>query len=186
MNNPSDPNELFDVVNNDDEVIGTAKRHEVHEQGLYHRGVHVWLYTDEKELIFEKRSMTKDLYPGKLNATVGGHVSSGETYIETAVRELEEESGVVASGDELYFLTKFLSQNIDEQTGLIDNEFLSVYILPFHGSLSDLRIEPGEKTGFEKFSIHELEAMPEEDKHKFIQELFEKDLPFLINYLKSL
>ena len=58
------PEEIFDVVNERDEVVGREVRREVHRLGLKHRAVHVLVFNARGELFLQKRSMTKDTFPG--------------------------------------------------------------------------------------------------------------------------
>lgn len=85
--------EIFDVVNERDEVIGRAPRSEVHARGLLHRAVHVLVFNTRGEIFLQKRSMLKDRQPGLWGASASGHVDSGEEYDATVVRELGEELG---------------------------------------------------------------------------------------------
>lgn len=87
--------EIFDVVNERDEVIGQAPRQEVHARGLWHRAVHVLVFNARGEIFLQKRSMLKDTAKGKWDSSSSGHVDSGEAYDATAVRELREEIGLV-------------------------------------------------------------------------------------------
>jgi len=86
--------ELFDVVNERDEVIGRAPRREVHARGLRHRAVHVLVFNSRGEIFLQKRSTKKDREPGVWDSSCSGHVDSGEIYDETAARELREEIGL--------------------------------------------------------------------------------------------
>ena len=86
--------EIFDVVNERDEVIGRAPRREVHARGLLHRAVHVLVFNSRGEIFLQKRSMNKDRQPGVWDSSVSGHVDSGEEYDACAVRELREEIGL--------------------------------------------------------------------------------------------
>jgi isopentenyl-diphosphate delta-isomerase type 1 len=87
-------NELFDVVNERDEVVGQAPRHQVHAQELLHRAVHVMVFNGKGQLFLQKRSMAKDSEPGTWSASCSGHVDAGESYDRAAQRELEEEIGL--------------------------------------------------------------------------------------------
>lgn len=87
--------EIFDVVNERDEVVGQAPRQEVHARGLWHRAVHVLVFNARGEIFLQKRSMLKDTAKGKWDSSSSGHVDSGEEYDATAVRELREEIGLV-------------------------------------------------------------------------------------------
>ena len=86
--------EIFDVVNERDEVVGQNTRREVHRLGLKHRAVHVLVFNARGETFLQKRSMTKDREPGKWDSSSSGHVDSGEEYDACAVRELREEIGL--------------------------------------------------------------------------------------------
>jgi isopentenyl-diphosphate delta-isomerase type 1 len=89
--------EIFDVVNERDEVIGQQERSEVHRQGLMHRSVHVLVFNAAGQVFLQKRSMTKDRQPGLWDSSASGHVDAGEDYDACAVRELREEIGLQLS-----------------------------------------------------------------------------------------
>jgi isopentenyldiphosphate isomerase len=86
--------EIFDVVNERDEVIGQRARHEVHRLGLMHRAVHVLVFNASGQVFLQKRSMKKDRQPGVWDSSASGHVDAGEDYDTCAVRELREEIGL--------------------------------------------------------------------------------------------
>jgi isopentenyldiphosphate isomerase len=89
--------EIFDVVNERDEVIGQETRNEVHRRGLMHRAVHILVFNSRGEVFLQKRSMKKDRQPGRWDSSSSGHVDSGEHYDQCALRELREEIGLVLS-----------------------------------------------------------------------------------------
>jgi isopentenyl-diphosphate delta-isomerase type 1 len=86
--------EIFDIVNERDEVIGRLPRSQVHREGHKHRAVHVLVFNARGELFLQKRSMAKDCFPGAWDSSASGHVDSGEDYDACAVRELGEEIGL--------------------------------------------------------------------------------------------
>ena len=83
--------DIFDVVNEHDEIIGREPRSVVHARGLRHRAVHVLVFNAAGQLFLQKRSMTKDNDPGLWDSSCSGHVDSGESYAVAAERELMEE-----------------------------------------------------------------------------------------------
>ncbi len=89
--------EIFDIVNERDEIIGAAPRAVVHRDGLRHRAVHVLVFNALGEVFLQKRSMTKDCAPGKWDSSSSGHLHQGEQYDVCAIRELREEIGLVLS-----------------------------------------------------------------------------------------
>jgi isopentenyl-diphosphate delta-isomerase type 1 len=94
MNHAQRPDEIFDVVNDLDEIIGQQTRGEVHRLELKHRAVHVLVFNRRGEVFLQKRSMAKDTFPGAWDSSVSGHLDTGEDYDACAVRELREEIGL--------------------------------------------------------------------------------------------
>lgn len=88
------PDELFDVVDEEDNVIGQATRAVVHARGLFHRAVHIFLFNQRGELLIQQRSAAKDEFPLCWTSSASGHVDAGEEYLPAAQRELEEELGL--------------------------------------------------------------------------------------------
>jgi isopentenyldiphosphate isomerase len=140
------PDETFDVVNDRDEVIGQATRREVHERGLKHRAVHVLLFSPRSELFVQKRSATKDTFPGRYDSSASGHLDSSETYDACAARELREELGLEVPPTELVRRFK-----IDAclETGW---EFVWVYILrgDYRPRIDPTEIELGDFWGLDR------------------------------------
>ncbi len=85
--------EIFDVVNERDEIIGQQPRGEVHRLGLKHRAVHVLMFNRLGELFLQKRSVQKDCFPGKWDSSASGHLDCGEDYDACVIREVREELG---------------------------------------------------------------------------------------------
>src|SRR3954451_14546172 len=94
MNHAQRADEIFDVVNDRDEVIGRNTRGEVHRLGLKHRAVHVLVFNRRGELFLQKRSLKKDTFPGAWDSSTSGHLDQGEDYDACALRELWEEIGL--------------------------------------------------------------------------------------------
>ena len=86
--------EIFEIVDEHDEVVGRQTRREVHLTGLRHRAVHVLVYNQSGQLFLQKRSMLKDCFPGTWDSSASGHVAPGESYDDCAVREVGEELGL--------------------------------------------------------------------------------------------
>jgi isopentenyl-diphosphate delta-isomerase type 1 len=89
--------EFFFVVDEDDNVLRKASREECHsDRSLIHRSVYIFVVNGRNEVYLQKRSMSKDLYPGYYTGSATGHVDYGEEYDEAARRELREELGISA------------------------------------------------------------------------------------------
>ena len=87
----SEYDEIFDVVDSEDTVIGQGSRLQVHKNDLMHRSVHILVFNSTGSLFLQKRAMIKDESPGLWDSSAAGHVESGEGYISCAKRELNEE-----------------------------------------------------------------------------------------------
>jgi isopentenyldiphosphate isomerase len=168
--------EIFDIINEYDEVVGTAPRAEAHRKGLRHRAIHVLFVTPARELILQRRSMSKDTQPGYLTVTVGGHVPSGKAYDETAVKEIFEETGLRLSRADLTPMGDLSYDVHDPVTRAHDCELVRVYGHRFKGKISNLRIEPGEGAGFETWNIDRLMNLSaaEGEKYKIAPGLLSK------------
>ena len=90
--------EIFDIVDDSDNIIGSASRDFVHGQGLLHRSAHLLIFNSRDEILLQLRSESKDSFPGRWDSSVSGHVDSGESYDECIVRETREEIGLEISG----------------------------------------------------------------------------------------
>jgi isopentenyl-diphosphate delta-isomerase len=86
--------EWFDVVDEQDQIVGTCPRSQVHRRRLLHRAIHVFLFRPNGEILIHKRSASKEEFPSVWTSSCSGHVSSGDGYPETARRELLEELGI--------------------------------------------------------------------------------------------
>jgi isopentenyl-diphosphate Delta-isomerase len=115
------PAEIFDVVDAADRVVGWAPRRQVHARRLCHRAVHVLLFDLAGRLYVQKRSVTKDTFPGHYDSSASGHLDRGEDYDAGALRELREELALDLSPRHLHRLFKL---GACQQTGW---EFVWVY-----------------------------------------------------------
>ncbi len=136
--------EYFDVVDENDLVIERLTRSEVHRRKLLHRAVHVFLFRSDGTLLIHKRSDSKEEFPSVWTSSCSGHVSAGEDYDTTAVRELQEELGVDSQVERLQ---KF-SASADTS-----HEFTVLY-----QCISDAAVtpDPGEITAVRWLSVDEI------------------------------
>lgn len=143
--------EFFDIVNDQNEVVGLEKRQVVHQTGLCHRGVHVFLFTPDRRLLIQKRSQTRDKFPGTLDCSVSEHLKPGESYLDAAVRGLREELGI---GD--IHLTRLVQFRMNY--GPNDNEFSEI----FEGTFNDdipITIDHNEVDEIAFHTLSELEEI---------------------------
>ncbi len=112
--------ELLDIVNDEDIVTGQEMRSTVHQLGLQHRGVHVFLFTQDGKMLVQKRSADRAASPSALDCSVSEHVKAGESYLDAAIRGMREEMGV--DGIEIKPLVRFRMNY-----GINDNEISTLY-----------------------------------------------------------
>ncbi|MCS6926312.1 MAG: NUDIX hydrolase YfcD [Candidatus Binatia bacterium] len=86
--------EIVTIVDADNRVVGTATRGQMRAQNLPHRSTYILVFTPRGELYVQKRTTTKDVFPGYYDPVAGGVVLAGESYEEAALRELAEEMGI--------------------------------------------------------------------------------------------
>jgi isopentenyl-diphosphate Delta-isomerase len=90
-----DQKEQFTVVDKEDAILEYRSRYDCHhDRNLIHRVVYVVLCNNRGDVLMQKRSAVKDLSPGMYTTAASGHVSKGETYEQSAARELQEELGI--------------------------------------------------------------------------------------------
>src|SRR5262245_39455024 len=90
----SSADEIVTIVDDHNEVVGSATRREVRAGRLPHRSTYILVFNSSGDLFVQKRTLTKDIYPGYYDPVAGGVVLAGESYEAGAVRELEEELGI--------------------------------------------------------------------------------------------
>ncbi len=86
--------EILDIVDDTDLVVGQALRTVVHQCGLQHRGVHIFLVTPGNKLVVQRRGRQRETSPLALDCSVSEHVKTGESYRKAALRGLAEELGI--------------------------------------------------------------------------------------------
>ena len=96
-----DKYELLCVVNEHDVPIKPRPRHVVFKKGLWRRTAHVWIINSKKKLLCQQRSLKKDVSPGWWEPAVVGHIGHGDNYFSGAVREVNEETGLNISTNDL-------------------------------------------------------------------------------------
>lgn len=144
------PDELFDLVDERDGVIGTVRRGDAHrDPSLIHRSVQILVFDDAGRVLLQLRSARKDLFPGYYCASASGHVMAGERYDVTASREIVEELGVEPA---------LRGLGVTLVRSAYETEMTSLYVArsggPFH-------FHPTETDGGRFFTIEELRATRE-------------------------
>lgn len=134
--------ELLDVLAEDGTPTGETKpRAAVHRDGDLHRVFHLWIVKDGASVLVQRRSPGKDLAPGKLDVTVGGHLRAGEGW-PSGLREVEEELGVAFELHDLERLGTFRSERTYPHA--VDREVQEVFAVRCEIPLDEYRLDPVE------------------------------------------
>ncbi|HKK01791.1 MAG TPA: NUDIX domain-containing protein [Desulfuromonadales bacterium] len=140
--------EVFEIVDENDRVIGQAPRSRCHgDPSLVHQVAHVLVFNGRGELLLQKRSLNKDIQPGRWDTSVGGHLDPGEDYLAAACREMNEELGV--SGIALTYLYASRIRNA------IESENVATYLARYDG---EIRFDPDEIDEIRFWKTDEIES----------------------------
>jgi isopentenyldiphosphate isomerase len=160
--------EIFDVVDDDDNVIGKTTRKEVHTKNLIHRSVMFFIFDKEGRIFVSQRTKNKEFFREYWSVGLGGHVNTGETYDEAVVREAKEEANM----DEKPFFMGSFKLRIPNKS---DNENARVY-----GFITDKKLK------FDQYEIKQGSFMTiEEMEEKITKEKFLPETKDLLKILKE-
>jgi isopentenyl-diphosphate delta-isomerase type 1 len=164
--------EYLEIINDKGEIIGQAPRSEIHgNPGLMHRVVHVLVFNRDGEILLQKRSMKKDVAPGRWDTSVGGHVSPGEDLISSAFREMEEELGI--RDGELRYLYSYVHTNPYE------TEHVTTFSLLYDGEVS---FNPEE---IDEVRFWKLDEVRKAMGRGILSDNFEHEISMYLSFLNS-
>jgi len=127
--------EYLDIVNETAEPTGaTVERSEAHRKGILHRTSHVWLLrrlNGRVQILLQLRSKDKESWAGCYDISSAGHIPAGDGFVESALRELQEELGISASAEELIQCgdRRFVFRYEYRGEEFIDNQISRVFAL---------------------------------------------------------
>jgi mutator protein MutT len=150
--------ELVCIVDEKDNLISTATGKEMRQKNLLHRCTYVLVFNSKGEIFITKRTKTKDVAPGLYEIGQGGVVNPGETYEQSAKRELFEELGIKA---ELAYLFDFRFKG--EKSKFLAKVFTCKYDGKM--TLQETEIEHGSF-----FSLEKLKEMFEKNPEQFTKD----------------
>lgn len=152
--------ELLDVLDINGNKTGEVKpRKEVHSKGYWHKGFHIWIINSDKELLIQKRSANKDVYPNKLYVSVAGHPVSGENELDGIKREVLEEIGQELDISKLDYLFTFSQEVIENNGKFLDNMFYDVYLIEMNLDINKLKLQKEVVSGIQNIYYKDFEKM---------------------------
>jgi len=156
--------ELIDICDENNNLLGLQKMKSVaHQDGSWHRVVHVWIYNSSGEILLQLRSKEKAIFPNMWDVSVAGHIGSGETALNSGLRELIEEINLTVSVEDLQF--SHIKKGGQSPKDFINNEFYYAYFFKFDGDITGLKLQKEEVQEIRFFTTDqietELKTMPE-------------------------
>jgi len=149
-------NKLVDIFDEDNKPLKLQKMlKEVHLNGEWHRVAHIWIYNSKGDILLQKRSRKKKLYPDMLDVSLHVHVSANELPIVTAIKALEEKRGISTVKSKLTLLGIRKSQTKYEHVN--NNEYFYIYAYRLDGKLEDLNIKEDRIQLLQFYSIAKVE-----------------------------
>lgn len=149
--------EMFDVLDERGNKTGEALPNNlVHERELWHGIVHVWILNSKNHILLQLRGPKMKLFPNCWDTSVAGHISSGDTKEQAALREIEEEVGIKVNEDELTELGT-MSEKLPYKAGGLHKEHVWVFLLRKDLDIANLKLQRSELTEVRWFSAEELE-----------------------------
>lgn len=165
--------ELLFAVDENNNPIEARPRNETHAKHLWHRVSHIWVINAKNQILCQKRTLLKDINPGKWEAHFGGHMRSGEDYRDNAIIETKEEIGLERNKDDMIFFKvhKYLK----------DKEFQGIFYTKWDGEENELALEKEEVENITWVSIEELQKIFTSKDDTWVQHEYELELLALLN-----
>ena len=174
--------EFLEVYSPEGTKTGQKKsKSEIHRKGLFHSTVHVWIFTEEGNILIQKRSKKKELNPGVWDVSVAGHIKFNENIKIAAKRETLEETGININTKDLLKIGVYRSINIHPTA--IDKEFFHTYILKIDKNSINLDFKNNEVDDLKFISIEEMESLIKEENNKIF---IGKNRKYYSDVLKSI
>jgi len=173
--------EQIEVLNEFGKKTGkTMPRKEIHLEGMWHESAHIHIINHENQILLQKRSEGKSIFPNVWAPAVGGHISKGEGIVETAIREAEEEINIKIKPDQLKYLG--IVKDSIRFDKFYENEFIHVFIAEESHQDIDLQLKNEEVSELKWFTSEELAELIETKSPSLLP--FYLEFWFVLGYMK--
>ena len=152
--------EYIDIVTETGAQTGkVALKSEAHKNGWWHNTIHLWLYTNNGEILLQQRSHKKDIYPLLWDVSAAGHIDAGESFESAAIRETHEELGILLNPNDLKKIGVHKHASSYANGAIQDNEFHHVFIAELTVDIEDLTPQEEEVEDLKLVSFKVLKAL---------------------------
>ena len=147
--------EKIDVLNELGEFTGkVATRDECHQKGLWHRAVYAFIIDKKRNVLLQKRSANKKMWPNMWDVTVGGHVDSNEFGRQALIREVKEELGIDIKDEDIKYLIG--STSINKKENIIDKHYNECYLITKEIDIEKIDLQEEEVSEVKFFTKKEI------------------------------
>lgn len=130
--------EFFDVLDEKGQYTGKVEsREKCHKEGLWHKAVAIFIINSKQQVLLQRRSPSKKLWPNMWDITAGGHVLTGEFGFQSVIRETEEELGAELDQNDITFIGSSISTNY--KGDIINKHFNEYYIV--HKDIDETKLK---------------------------------------------
>lgn len=178
--------EEIDILNPDGSPAGfRLPRKKVHEQGLHHRSIHLWIVDNNGQLLIQKRSRSKKAHPGLWDVSCAGHIEAGDTSESTVIKETREELGIEVKPFEFRYCFTVLTKNIHDSGKYKDKEFIDIYLMIKDIPLENINFDKSEVEDVKYIHLKDLKKLISEKNSEFSPHYDEYSLMFETDDLKT-
>lgn len=167
--------ERIDIITADGRVTGgTKSKPEVHRDGDWHRSVHVWIVQPDGRVLVQRRASVKENHPDLWDVSAAGHISAGESMVDAAIREVEEELGLLIDAAELRHVATLREQSVLNGGTYIENELHEIFIVRRTVDVRALRLQKEEVDDarlvtWDEFAM--LDRVPHDEEYALVERI---------------
>lgn len=175
----------IDIYDESMNYLGKMEKAQAHEQGKWHKCVHLWI-TNGKSVLLQLRAPQKKSFPNKWDISVAGHVDAGETPLQAVQREYQEELGIAWDLGKLEYGCTLKSGTIENNQPA--KEFLYLYFVKKDIDLKKLNLPANEVADVKYIPYEDFITEFKKDKNDFIpypkhyKDAVKKGLERLVNF----
>ncbi len=160
----SEVDEILEIVNKSNRIIGQRTRGEIYKNGFLHRAVSVFIVNSKGQIFLQQRSKLKMKYPLAWDVSAAEHVKVGESYEDAALRGIQEELGIDTKLKKVRGVHLQHNGHASKKDKIIDDEFVVTFIGVYDGRIN---LDSEEVNDGKFFQIDKINKMIDSGKTEF-------------------